>query len=64
MKRLKYNGKCIGFGDKEGKCDNKPGTQWSDYWCDDCDADRRVTVRKQLEAIKKHMDDAGGDNHD
>ena len=46
--------KCIGFGVTEGKCNNKAGTQWSDYWCEECDKVRRDTVRKQLEAIQKH----------
>ena len=51
--------KCIGFGVMEGKCTNKAGTQWSDYWCDGCDKVRRDTVRKQLEDIQKHMEDEG-----
>ena len=49
--------KCIGFGKTEGKCTNKAGTKWSDYWCDECDKVRRDTVRKQLEDIQKHMEE-------
>jgi len=50
--------KCIGFGITEGKCTNKAGTKWSDYWCEECDQVRRDTVRKQLEEIQKHMEEA------
>ena len=48
--------RCIGFGVMEGKCINKAGTVWSDYWCDECDRVRRDTVGKQLEAILKNME--------
>ncbi|OHB71902.1 MAG: hypothetical protein A2W23_06540 [Planctomycetes bacterium RBG_16_43_13] len=51
------NMRCIGFNKTEGKCINKAGTAWSDYWCEECDKVRRDTVRKQLEAIQKHMED-------
>lgn len=46
--------KCLGYGEKEGKCKNEAGTPWSPHWCPECDKIRRETIAKQMEEIKKH----------
>ena len=40
--------KCVGFGEKEGKCNNKAGTKWSPYWCEECNQKRLEHIEKQL----------------
>ena len=48
--------KCIGFGAKERVCENEAGTPWSQYWCDDCDADRREHITKRLDSMVAQED--------
>ncbi len=47
--------KCIGYGDKAGKCKAEAGTPWSPYWCRECDEKRRQAITKQLDAIMEKM---------
>jgi len=42
---------CIGFGDKEGKCNNPAGTKWSPYWCEECNKARLEHISKRFEEI-------------
>ena len=39
---------CIGFGEREGCCDNEAGTPWTDLWCPECDEKRRAHVTAQM----------------
>lgn len=48
---MKSEKQCVGFGDFEGKCTNKPGTPWTPFWCDRCDKLRREYITKNLEQI-------------
>ncbi len=43
--------KCIGFGDKEGCCDNEAGTQWGPLWCLECDEKRIAHIDAQMQKI-------------
>jgi hypothetical protein len=45
--------KCIGYGEKEGKCTNEAGTPWTPHWCKECDQVRRDTITKQLQGLIK-----------
>lgn len=45
------NGICIGFGDKEGKCENKAGGRWSPHWCPECDKARVTHIGEQFVKI-------------
>lgn len=42
---------CIGFGEREGKCENEAGTPWTDLWCLPCDEARRAHITNRLRAI-------------
>lgn len=42
--------KCIGFGDKEGKCENEVDLNINPYWCPECN---EVRVKK----ISSNLDD-------
>ncbi len=48
--------KCIGFGEYEGKCENKAGTKWSPYWCERCNKLRIEHIDKQLTNIKDTLE--------
>jgi len=49
--------KCIGFGDKENKCDNFVSVKYqSTYWCDTCEENRRKTITGQLNSLLKSFD--------
>jgi len=42
--------KCIGFGEKEGKCGKPISVKYqSPYWCDECEEMRRRHISSQLE---------------
>jgi hypothetical protein len=43
--------KCLGYGDREGKCDQEAGTPWTPYWCPACDKVRREAITASLEAM-------------
>ena len=43
--------RCVGFMDTEGKCQNKPGTPWTPYWCKDCDEKRRKFITERLTSM-------------
>jgi len=43
--------KCIGFGDKEGKCNNPAGTKWSPHWCEECNRKRLDHITNRLEEM-------------
>lgn len=45
--------RCIGFGDKEGKCREPVDTATSKCWCRECEQARRAHITKQLEDIQK-----------
>ena len=47
--------KCIGFGDKTGKCNNTAGTKWSRYWCAECDQKRLEHIDKQLQKMSEAL---------
>jgi len=49
--------KCIGFGKLEGKCKKKVDSR-SDYWCTECENERREHIQKQLEDKCGSIDDA------
>lgn len=42
---------CIGYGAKEGTCENEAGTPWTPLWCLECDEERRATITAQLKDI-------------
>ena len=42
---------CIGFGEREGKCENPAGTPWTPLWCSACDEERRAHITAQLERV-------------
>jgi len=43
--------KCIGFGEKEGKCSNKVNKKINPYWCPECDKKRIEFINKSLQEI-------------
>ena len=46
-------GKCLGYAQYEGKCENE--TNKNPYWCDRCDEIRRATITKSLEDISSSL---------
>jgi len=42
---------CIGFGEREGVCENIAGTPWTPLWCTECDEQRRSHITEQMEGI-------------
>lgn len=44
--------RCIGYGEREGRCESEAGTPWTHLWCMACDEERRVTITKQMEEIR------------
>lgn len=49
--------KCIGYGQYEGKCENKAGTIHSDYWCQRCDDIRLKKITENMENILIEMEE-------
>lgn len=47
--------KCIGFGEKEGTCQNMAGTKWSPYWCAECNEKRMEHIDRQFKIILHDM---------
>jgi hypothetical protein len=47
--------RCLGFGDKEGKCDKVAGTTRTPYWCQECDDARCGHITARLEAMIDRM---------
>lgn len=43
--------RCLGFGDKTGRCNNVAGTTRTPYWCQECDDARCGHITSQLEAM-------------
>lgn len=43
--------RCIGYGEREGVCENVAGTPWTPLWCTPCDEERRATISRQLAEI-------------
>ena len=44
-----------GYGAMEGCCKNTAGTQCTDYWCMDCDTERREAITKNLTKNLKEL---------
>jgi len=42
---------CIGWGDREGVCENEAGTTWTRLWCSDCDERRRAHITAEMEKV-------------
>ncbi len=47
--------RCIGFGDKSGKCENPPGTKWSPYWCEECNKERLGHISKRMANLQEQF---------
>jgi hypothetical protein len=48
---------CVGYKETKGKCENKAGTAWSPYWCEQCNRVRLDTISEQLEEISQRWND-------
>lgn len=47
---------CIGFGAKEGVCENEAGTPWTPLWCSECDQERLDSISASLAEITKSFE--------
>src|SRR5690554_5553767 len=49
--------RCIGYGEFEGKCENKADrtTSPSGYWCERCEKLRRKTITRQMETLAREL---------
>ena len=43
--------RCIGWGDKEGRCYEPAGSKHSRLWCQPCDSKRMAHLDKQFAAL-------------
>lgn len=50
-KRRIYPKICVGFGEFEGKCENKAGCPHTRYWCVRCNKLRMDSISNSLEGI-------------
>ena len=48
--------KCIGYGEKEGTCNNQADTPWGPYWCEKCNQARMKNIVKRFGGIGKDLD--------
>ena len=53
--------KCIGYGEYEGKCNNKAGTKWGPLWCMRCDKIRMATISSKFKDITNSFKTKQGD---
>jgi hypothetical protein len=51
--------KCMGYGEIEGKCDNKAvKTKMNGgFWCADCNKSRLATIDKQFAAMMERFEE-------
>jgi hypothetical protein len=48
---------CIGYGEREGVCENEAGTPWTRLWCLPCDEERRAALTRQMAEITAAFDE-------
>ena len=48
--------RCVGFGEKSGKCENTAGTKWSPYWCEECNMERLDHISKRLKDLQEQFE--------
>lgn len=48
--------RCIGFGEREGKCENPAGTKWGPLWCEECDTQRLTHIDAQMQRISERFE--------
>lgn len=49
-------GRCLGFGELEGQCSNRPGdSPFSRYWCKSCDKQRMAQIDAFFEESNRRL---------